>query len=253
MVFFVCEDCNETLKRLKVAAHLCKCSCSAITCVDCNKSFYDDSYLQHSTCMSEAERYEGHLYQAPKKRSAQDASLAPLLPRLAALDNVPRNEKKFKNFVGNSLNLRDAARRALWAYRPPRARAAKAADAAAAAAPAADAAAPAKASEPEKEAPAAAAAAPEKAPAPEKASEADAKAAKKARKAAKKAAKEAAAAEEAAAPAEKRAADDDDEATARAEKKARKKARKAAREAATDPPGSPLEKKKANKAKREAA
>ena len=243
MVFFVCEDCNETLKRLKVAAHLCKCSCSAITCVDCNKSFYDDSYLQHSTCMSEAERYEGHLYQAPKKRSAQDAwsdvvegsagdgaapaELAPLLPRLAALDNVPRNEKKFKNFVGNSLNLRDAGLVArLWAYLAAKRDAAKAAfDAAAAAAPAADAAA-----------------------APEKASEADAKAAKKARKAAKKAAKEAAAAEEAAAPAEKRAADDDDEATARAEKKARKKARKAAREAAADPPGSPLEK-KAKKAK----
>ena len=243
MVFFVCEDCNETLKRLKVAAHLCKCSCSAITCVDCNKSFYDDSYLQHSTCMSEAERYEGHLYQAPKKRSAQDAwsdvvegsagdgaapaELAPLLPRLAALDNVPRNEKKFKNFVGNSLNLRDAGLVArLWAYLAAKRDAAKAAfDAAAAAAPAADAAA-----------------------APEKAPEADAKAAKKARKAAKKAAKEAAAAEEAAAPAEKRAADDDDEATARAEKKARKKARKAAREAAADPPGSPLEK-KAKKAK----
>ena len=143
MVFFVCEDCNETLKRLKVAAHLCKCSCSAITCVDCNKSFYDDSYLQHSTCMSEAERYEGHLYQAPKKRSAQDAwsdvvegsagdgaapaELAPLLPRLAALDNVPRNEKKFKNFVGNSLNLRDAGLVArLWAYLAAKRDAAKA-------------------------------------------------------------------------------------------------------------------------------
>ena len=261
MVFFVCEDCNETLKRLKVAAHLCKCSCSAITCVDCNKSFYDDSYLQHSTCMSEAERYEGHLYQAPKKRSAQDAwsdvvegsagdgaapaELAPLLPRLAALDNVPRNEKKFKNFVGNSLNLRDAGLVArLWAYLAAKRDAAKAAfDAAAAAAPAADAAAAPEKAPAADEAPAAAAAAPEKAP------EADAKAAKKARKAAKKAAKEAAAAEEAAAPAEKRAADDDDEATARAEKKARKKARKAAREAAADPPGSPLEKKKAKKAK----
>ena len=260
MVFFVCEDCNETLKRLKVAAHLCKCSCSAITCVDCNKSFYDDSYLQHSTCMSEAERYEGHLYQAPKKRSAQDAwsdvvegsagdgaapaELAPLLPRLAALDNVPRNEKKFKNFVGNSLNLRDAGLVArLWAYLAAKRDAAKAAfDAAAAAAPAADAAAAPEKAPAADEAPAAAAAAPEKAP------EADAKAAKKARKAAKKAAKEAAAAEEAAAPAEKRAADDDDEATARAEKKARKKARKAAREAAADPPGSPLEK-KAKKAK----
>ena len=265
MVFFVCEDCNETLKRLKVAAHLCKCSCSAITCVDCNKSFYDDSYLQHSTCMSEAERYEGHLYQAPKKRSAQDAwsdvvegsagdgaapaELAPLLPRLAALDNVPRNEKKFKNFVGNSLNLRDAGLVArLWAYLAAKRDAAKAAfDATAAAAPAADAAAAPEKAPAADEAPAAAAAA------PEKASEADAKAAKKARKAAKKAAKEAAAAEEAAAPAEKRSADDDDEATARAEKKARKKARKAAREAAADPPGSPLEKKKAKKAKREAA
>lgn len=141
----MCEDCNETLKRLKVAAHLCKCSCSAITCVDCNKSFYDDSYLQHSTCMSEAERYEGHLYQAPKKKNAQDAwsevveqcatdvasapqDIRALLPRLAALDNVPRNEKKFKNFVGNSLNLRNAAQIAtLWAYLAEKRDAAKAA------------------------------------------------------------------------------------------------------------------------------
>ena len=73
MVFFVCEDCNETLKRLKVAQHLCRCSCSAITCVDCGATFHDDSYLQHATCMSEAERYEGNLYKAPKKKNAQDA------------------------------------------------------------------------------------------------------------------------------------------------------------------------------------
>ena len=78
MVFFVCEDCNETLKRLKVAQHLCRCSCSAITCVDCGATFHDDSYLQHATCMSEAERYEGNLNKAPKKKTAQDAWAEPL-------------------------------------------------------------------------------------------------------------------------------------------------------------------------------
>ena len=136
MVFFVCEDCNETLKRLKVAQHLCRCSCSAITCVDCGATFHDDSYLQHATCMSEAERYEGNLYKAPKKKTAQDAwaelvqsacadrrdappAAAKLLPRLQGFENIPRNQKKFCNWVKNSLNLRGgdaAAVDALWSY-----------------------------------------------------------------------------------------------------------------------------------------
>lgn len=34
--------------------------------------------------------------------------LAPHLPRLAELSNVPRNEKKFLNFMSNSMRIRDA-------------------------------------------------------------------------------------------------------------------------------------------------
>ena len=161
MVFFVCEDCNETLKRLKVAQHLCRCSCSAITCVDCGATFHDDSYLQHATCMSEAERYEGNLYKAPKKKNAQDAwgelvqsacadrrdappAAAKLLPRLQGFENIPRNQKKFCNWVKNSLNLRGgdaAAVDALWAYLVARRDAARA-EAAPAPAPVAPAPAP---------------------------------------------------------------------------------------------------------------
>ena len=156
MVFFVCEDCNETLKRLKVAQHLCRCSCSAITCVDCGATFHDDSYLQHATCMSEAERYEGNLYKAPKKKNAQDAwaelvqaacadrkdappAAAKLLPRLQGFENIPRNQKKFCNWVKNSLNLRGgdaAAVDALWAYLVARRDAARAEAAPAPVAPA---------------------------------------------------------------------------------------------------------------------
>ena len=156
MVFFVCEDCNETLKRLKVAQHLCRCSCSAITCVDCGATFHDDSYLQHATCMSEAERYEGNLYKAPKKKTAQDAwaelvqsacadrkdappAAAKLLPRLQGFENIPRNQKKFCNWVKNSLNLRGgdaAAVDALWSYLVARRDAARAEAAPVAPAPA---------------------------------------------------------------------------------------------------------------------
>ena len=146
MVFFVCEDCNESLKRLKVAQHLCKCSCSAVTCVDCGATFHDDSYLKHATCMSEAERYEGALYKAPKKKNAQDLwadlvqsacanpkdappAAAKLLPRLQGYENIPRAEKKFKNWVSNSLNLRGgdaAAVEARWSYLASRRDAARA-------------------------------------------------------------------------------------------------------------------------------
>ena len=137
MVFFVCEDCNETLKRLKVAQHLCRCSCSAITCVDCGATFHDDSYLQHATCMSEAERYEGNLYKAPKKKERAGrvgGARAVGVRRLARTRRPPRpsccraskasrtsrgTRRSSATWVKNSLNLRGgdaAAVDALWAY-----------------------------------------------------------------------------------------------------------------------------------------
>ena len=108
-----------------------------MTCVDCNKTFPEDTYRDHTSCISEAERYEGHLFKAPKAKTkknpqeiwnevveaaASDASSAPASIRsyvgnLVNYGNVPRNEKKFGNFVRNSLNLRsDAAIGELWKF-----------------------------------------------------------------------------------------------------------------------------------------
>jgi len=63
MVFFVCEACNESLKKNKVEAHSYTCrNCWVLTCVDCNKQFNGDTYAAHNACVSEAQRYEGKLY-----------------------------------------------------------------------------------------------------------------------------------------------------------------------------------------------
>eukprot|EP01040_Poterioochromonas_malhamensis_P001248 gene1248-1323_t len=136
MVFFVCEGCNETLKKNQVDKHAYSCrSCHAVTCVDCSVTFYGNDYAAHITCISEAEKYEGSLYK-PKaaKLKPQDiwnalieevvgltneapSSIRPYLNRLSSLTNVPRNKKKFLNFAKNSLNLRsDAVLEDLWNF-----------------------------------------------------------------------------------------------------------------------------------------
>lgn len=125
MVYFVCEGCNETLKKAQVEKHALRCrQCHAVTCVDCSQTFYGNDFESHTTCISEAEKYEGSLYKAKKatKQSPQEAwmsvveeaartatkappSIQSHLSRLCDFGNVPRNQKKFGNFVKNSLRI----------------------------------------------------------------------------------------------------------------------------------------------------
>lgn len=106
-----------------------------MTCVDCSVTFYGDDYAAHTTCVSEAEKYEKTLYK-PKagKANPQDAwndliqtacsnastapqIVKPYLQRVGELNNVPRNKKKFLNFAKNSLRLySDNVLEALWTY-----------------------------------------------------------------------------------------------------------------------------------------
>lgn len=131
MVFFVCEGCNETLKKNKVDAHAGRCrNCWAVSCVDCSVVFEGNDYAAHTSCISEAEKYEKSLFQGDKNKSKagkkqtpqerwmdavqsatcpEDRKLQDVLTRVAGYDNVPRKKNKFVNFVSNSLALRDAA------------------------------------------------------------------------------------------------------------------------------------------------
>lgn len=134
MVFFSCDGCGDTLKKNQVDAHAGRCRlCDSVSCVDCSVSFYGDDYRAHTSCISEAERYEKTVYRGPKKGDAGNngvgkklspqeswnnliaaastsascpASIRSYVMQLAELDNVPRKEKQFRNFSSNSLKLR---------------------------------------------------------------------------------------------------------------------------------------------------
>ena len=80
-----------------------------------------DEYSKHTSCITEAERYEKTVWKgAKKKRNPQQewmdivvhcssnppAHLRSYMTTMSELDNIPRNEKKFVNFASNSLHLR---------------------------------------------------------------------------------------------------------------------------------------------------
>mmetsp|Transcript_38355 Transcript_38355/g.43792 ORF Transcript_38355/g.43792 Transcript_38355/m.43792 type:complete len:258 (-) Transcript_38355:76-849(-) len=127
MVVFSCDGCGEVLKKSQVDAHAYRCrKCASVSCADCGVSYFGDDYRLHTTCITEAERYEKSVYRPPnnkkQKKNPQEVwmnllqqctetadapqSIRCSLQRLADMGNVPRKEKQFRNFVANSLNLR---------------------------------------------------------------------------------------------------------------------------------------------------
>ena len=85
-------------------------------------------YGQHTSCVSEAEKYEKTLYkaktnvklnpqeawmeliaEAATRKKEAPANISEHLGRLSELDNVPRNCNKFTNFAKNSLRLNNNA------------------------------------------------------------------------------------------------------------------------------------------------
>lgn len=67
MVVFQCDGCGESVKKPKAEQHVNTCRyCRALVCLDCMKRFTDDSYKQHTSCISEAQKYQGALYKPPK-------------------------------------------------------------------------------------------------------------------------------------------------------------------------------------------
>lgn len=63
MVVFQCENCGQTIKKPKAEQHARSCrGFRGYVCIDCMKVFTGDSYKAHTSCISEAEKYQGALY-----------------------------------------------------------------------------------------------------------------------------------------------------------------------------------------------
>lgn len=134
MVYFDCA-CGESLKKPKVEKHMQWCKMHRFTCIDCMKTFVGWEYKAHTTCMSEAQKYQGNLYdptadnRIKKGALKQDSWVSSVhaaaegasgkvqqqLIKLQEYTNIPRKQKPFMNFVSNSLRIWGADAEALWA------------------------------------------------------------------------------------------------------------------------------------------
>lgn len=74
MVFFTCNACGASLKKNQVEKHYrneCR-SCSVLSCMDCGKDFHGDEYAAHTKCITEAEKYQGAMFNKTASDSKGD-------------------------------------------------------------------------------------------------------------------------------------------------------------------------------------
>ena len=69
MVSFICNVCGQTVRKTQVEKHYqndCR-SCNVLSCIDCGLDFHGDEYVGHTSCITEAEKYQGKLYKPKDK------------------------------------------------------------------------------------------------------------------------------------------------------------------------------------------
>jgi cell growth-regulating nucleolar protein len=65
------QGCGDVLTKKKLDPHANKCRGASFTCIDCMVHFWGTEYRAHTSCMSEAQKYQGHLYRGEKKKGGQ--------------------------------------------------------------------------------------------------------------------------------------------------------------------------------------
>ncbi|KAL8670652.1 MAG: hypothetical protein Q9168_004814 [Polycauliona sp. 1 TL-2023] len=93
MVSFSCENCGDVLTKKKLDQHHRQCRGSSFTCLDCMVHFRGTDYRSHTSCVSEAQKYQGALYKekTPKqlKKSVKiNPTPSSLVPRKAYVEDA---------------------------------------------------------------------------------------------------------------------------------------------------------------------
>nr|CAD7404899.1 unnamed protein product [Timema poppensis] len=123
MVFFTCNHCGESLKKIQVDKHVkevCHKKPVSVTCVDCLKDFYGETFAQHRQCISEAEKYsaKGTKHLDNKGRVKQQEWIDTLNGLLEKKTNLLPEEKQLlqaiakhdNNFIQNNNFIRFTAK-----------------------------------------------------------------------------------------------------------------------------------------------
>lgn len=85
------QNCGDVLTKKKLDPHRNQCYGASFTCLDCMVHFQGNDYRSHTSCMSEAQKYQGHLYKGEKKGKGPQKSVtiqeSAIIPRKAYVED----------------------------------------------------------------------------------------------------------------------------------------------------------------------
>ncbi|KAK2755559.1 hypothetical protein FQN54_006499 [Arachnomyces sp. PD_36] len=79
MVSFQCEACGDVFTKKKLDPHRNQCRGASFACLDCMTHFRGTEYRSHTSCMTEAQKYQGSTYKEkpPKSQRPKSVTIAP--------------------------------------------------------------------------------------------------------------------------------------------------------------------------------
>ncbi|KAF4553923.1 Hypothetical protein D9617_5g067980 [Elsinoe fawcettii] len=97
MVSFQCEGCGDVLTKGKLDKHRNQCRRAQFTCIDCMTTFHNSDYKSHTSCISEAQKYEGTFYKDKKNptqqsRAKEPAQTTAMIPRKAYVEDASASQ-----------------------------------------------------------------------------------------------------------------------------------------------------------------
>ncbi|KAG0678184.1 hypothetical protein C6P40_000863 [Pichia californica] len=97
MVSFSCEVCNDTVIKKKLQQHQRSCHGSYFTCIDCSTTFYGNDHQKHTSCISEAEKYEKGLFKGKKSKNNNQPQIQYKKPQPKPEETKPEVKKEIKS------------------------------------------------------------------------------------------------------------------------------------------------------------
>ncbi|KAH6671175.1 hypothetical protein B0J14DRAFT_89476 [Halenospora varia] len=100
MVSFSCEGCGDVLTKKKLDGHRNQCRGATFTCLDCMVHFQGMEYRAHTSCISEAQKYQGALYRPEKEKKNkqnQQVHSQALVPHKAYVEDEQPNYADYED------------------------------------------------------------------------------------------------------------------------------------------------------------
>ena len=83
------QACGDVLTKKKLDAHRNQCRGASFTCLDCMVHFHGSEYRSHTSCISEAQKYQGSLYREKKNSKDKDnTNSQAMIPKSAYVESV---------------------------------------------------------------------------------------------------------------------------------------------------------------------